>query len=105
MRKTLADWAASGLRARRRERRGFRRRECNEALLTIYFGISQCDGYMHDAIKQDMTEDFAEFRDDEMPTLADLKSLSKEQTSNLPFCRAETLVDQNATKVLVEVEM
>lgn len=96
--------AAFGLRARKRERRGFRRRECNEALLTIYFGIAMCGIYMHDAIKQDMEEEDSGFREDDLPTLADIPSISQQQAAILKQCAAVTLVDQNATKVLVEIQ-
>lgn len=109
MRRTQADWAASGLRARRRERcHGLVRRECNEALLTIYFGLPMCDVYIRQSIAQDLEDDPALFRPDidyeEYPTRLPDRVFAEMDTLSVPMANDDTLVDQNAAKPLVAVE-
>lgn len=75
--------------------------------LCYFFGFALVDPYIHNVIRLDLEEDPAclepELDSDQTPTRPLAYCMEDEPTANIRQCASVTLVDQNATKVLVEV--
>lgn len=95
-------WAASSLRA---PNKYYPRRSD----LIYFFGFATVDPYIHNIIRLDLEDDPScmepELDIDMMATRPPEYRVESEATVNIRQCAAITLVDQNPTKVLVEVEV
>lgn len=88
-----------------------RARKCRQRRsdLCYFFGWDMVDPYIHTVISLDLEDDPSclepELDIDQMPTRPPEYRVEDEATANVVMCHDVTLVDQNATKVLVEVEV